>query len=627
MTPSSPRADPPGPDPSFEALLDYLKRSRSFDFTGYKRSTLMRRVEKRMKAVEVETYAAYLDYLEVHPDEFAQLFNTILINVTSFFRDPDAWDALRAEIVPRLVDGKGDAPVRVWSAGCASGQETYTLVMALAEAMGMDAFRERVKVYATDVDEAALAEARTAAYEAGELESLPPELRERYFEQASGRFVFRGDLRRFVIFGRHDLVQDAPISHLDLLACRNTLMYFNSAIQARILARFHFALNPSGLLFLGKAEMMRSHANLFEPVALKARIFARLPRTAFRDRMLLMGQAAGDGAASRMGSQMRLRDAALNAEPAAHVVVDLNGALALANSAARTLFGIGESDVGRPIQDLKLSYRPVELRSRIEQASTERRPLYLSNVDHLTADGDARAFDVQITPLLDGGSTLLGVSVAFVDVTRSQRLQTELESANQELETAYEELQSTNEELETTNEELQSTIEELETTNEELQSTNEELETMNEELQSTNEELETINEELRRRTEDLNTVNAYMTSILASLRLGVAVLDREMSVRIWNPRAEDLWGLRQAEVESQSLLNLDIGLPVERLKGPIRACLERRSGYQEVVLEATNRRGRAIQCRVTAAPLLGPDRDVRGVVLLMEEWSDGAAKA
>jgi two-component system CheB/CheR fusion protein len=618
MSSSTPRADP-----SFEALLDYLKRSRGFDFTGYKRSTLMRRVEKRMKTVEVEDYAAYVDYLEVHPDEFSHLFNTILINVTGFFRDPDAWESLRALVQQRLLEREGGEPIRVWSAGCASGEETYTLVMLLAEALGVDGFRERVKVYATDVDDAALAEARAASYDADDLAGLPAGLKERYFEQVAGRFVFRGDLRRYVIFGRHDLVQDAPISHLDLLVCRNTLMYFNTEIQARILGRFHFALNPTGLLFLGKAEMMRSHASMFGPVDLKARVFAKLPRSGFRDRLLMGAPGQGDGAGARMSFQVRLREAALNADPAAHLVVDLHGALALANDPARALFGIGDKDVGRPVQDLTLSYRPVELRSRIEQVTAERRAVYLSCVEHVTATGEARCYDVHVTPLLDAGM-LLGVSVAFVDVTRSQRLQTELEGANQELETAYEELQSTNEELETTNEELQSTIEELETTNEELQSTNEELETMNEELQSTNEELETINDELRRRTDDLNTVNAYMSSILASLRLGVVVLDREMSVRVWNPRAEDLWGLRQDEVESQSLFALDIGLPVERLKAPIRACLERRDDHQDVVLDAINRRGRPIRCHVSAAPLLGPDRTMRGVVLLMDDRTDGA---
>ncbi len=611
-------------DPSLESLLEYLKRGRGFDFTGYKRSSLARRIDKRMQEVGIEGYDAYRDYLELHADEFGRLFDTILINVTGFFRDPDAWEVLTGELLPQLLARReGGEPVRVWSAGCASGEETYTLVMVLAEALGIDGFRERVKVYATDVDDEALSRARQAVYPAKALEDVPEELRERYFEPLPGdRYVFRGDLRRNVIFGRHDLVHDAPISHLDLLVCRNALMYFNAEVQARILARFHFALRADGLLFLGKAEMMRSHGAVFVPVNLKARIFSRQPRLNARERLLLLARRTGTPR-GRGGptADPRLLEAAVNAEPAAQVVMSRDGALALANRPARSLFGLGEEDVGRPLQDLKLSYQPVELRSRIDQASAERRILHLNGVPHPAADGSPRVFDVQVTPLADGGGELLGVSVSFVDVTRYHHLQNELQDANQELETAYEELQSTNEELETTNEELQSTIEELETTNEELQSTNEELETMNEELQSTNEELETLNDELERRTAELNQFNAYMSSILTSLHVGVVVVDREIGVRVWNRQAEELWGVRADEVAGQAFLNLDIGLPVERLKAPVRSILDGKSEAEETVLECVNRRGRGIRCRVTAAPLLGPGREVRGAVLLMEEWA------
>jgi two-component system CheB/CheR fusion protein len=190
------------------------------------------------------------------------------------------------------------------------------------------------------------------------------------------------------------------------------------------------------------------------------------------------------------------------------------------------------------------------------------------------------------------------------------------------LETAYEELQSTNEELETTNEELQSTVEELETTNEELQSTNEELETMNEELQSTNEELQTINEELRQRTQEVNRANALLQSILTGLRAAVVVVSGDFNILLWNYRAEDLWGLRTDEVQGQSFLNLNIGLPVELLRGPVRSCLSGELDYQEVRLDAINRRGMRIQCRVTCTPLMDPDGGRQGAILLMDEVSN-----
>ena len=196
---------------------------RGFDFTGYKRSTLVRRVEKRMSEVGIKSFADYLDYLQVHPDEFPHLFNTILINVTSFFRDREAWDFLGSEIIPRLLAAKGqDALIRCWCAGTASGEEAYSLAILLTEALGVEAFRRRVKIYATDVDDAALAHARPGDTTAKDLESVPPELLDRYFDLVGSRYVFRTELRRSLIFGRHDLVHDAPISRLDLLLCRGS---------------------------------------------------------------------------------------------------------------------------------------------------------------------------------------------------------------------------------------------------------------------------------------------------------------------------------------------------------------------------------------------------------------------
>ena len=249
--------------PDFEALLSYLKRTRGFDFSGYKRPTLMRRMTKRLEMVGIGTFAEYVDFLEVHPDEFAQLFNTVLINVTAFFRDPEAWDYLRAQIIPALLAAKdADDHIRVWSAGCASGEEAYTLAIVLAEALGVDAFKQRVKIYATDVDDEALVHARLGSYKFDGPQDLPVALIDKYFEHTGDHYVFRPDLRRAIIFGRHDLFEDAPISRLDLLVCRNTLMYFNSEAQARIVARFHFALNDQGYLFLGKAEMLLVHAKL-----------------------------------------------------------------------------------------------------------------------------------------------------------------------------------------------------------------------------------------------------------------------------------------------------------------------------------------------------------------------------
>lgn len=611
--------------PELESLLNYIKRVRGFDFTGYKRSSLMRRVRKRMQMVGVEGFSDYVDYLEVHPPEFAELFNTILINVTSFFRDHSAWDYIGHEIIPRIVARKeAHEPIRIWSAGCASGQEAYTLAMILAEVLGIESFKERVKIYATDLDDEALNLARHASYSAKEIGNIPPELLERYFELVHDNYIFRKDLRRSVIFGRNNLVQDAPISRIDLLVCRNTLMYFNAEAQAKVISRFHFALNENGFLFLGKAEMLLSNNNSFTPVDLKRRIFNQMPRLNLRNRLMLMNNNHEDEETNYLSRHVRLRDAAFDTSVTAQIVVDLNGLLMLVNERARSLFGLVPLDLNRPLQDLEVSYRPVELRSCLDQVYNERRIVLLREVEWTVSSGELQYFDVQLAPLFDLNGGLLGAAITFNDVSRSKRLQQELEHSNQELEMAYEELQSTNEELETTNEELQSSNEELETTNEELQSTNEELETMNEELQSSNEELQTLNEELHRRTEELNTVNTFLSSILTSLRGGVVVLDRDLRILIWNVKAEDLWGLRFDEVQGQHFLNLDIGLSVDSILPPIRNCIAGvKSESTDMILNAINRRGKAIQCRVTCTPLIDQQQTIQGAILLMEELESG----
>src|SRR5437588_4626702 len=275
-------------DPALEELLEFLRTSRGFDFSGYKRGSLGRRITKRMHSVGLDDYRSYRELLEAEPQEFVELFNTILINVTSFLRDGEAWQYLGDEVVPMLLDSRGqDAPLRAWSAGCASGEEAYSLAVVLCDAVGEDAFRQRVKVYGTDADEEALATARLGRYRASAVKgTLDSEQVERYFEADGDDMVFRKDLRRAVIFGRHDLVQDPPISRVDVLVCRNTLMYFNADTQRRILSNFHFALNDGGYLFLGKSEALVSRTGLFVPADHKRHVFqnergARLGRSTF----------------------------------------------------------------------------------------------------------------------------------------------------------------------------------------------------------------------------------------------------------------------------------------------------------------------------------------------------------
>ncbi|MCD9874271.1 CheR family methyltransferase [Streptomyces guryensis] len=604
-------------DEELEELLGFLRDARGFDFTGYKRSSLGRRIRKRMTDTQITSYTDYRDRLETNAEEFNALFNTILINVTSFFRDPEAWTFLQREVMPELIARSGsEGEIRVWCAGCSSGEEAYSLAIMFAETLGLDETLERVKIYGTDVDDEALRDARSGLYPARSLEPLSSELRDKYFEQNGARFGFRSDLRRRVIFGRHDITRDAPISRLDLLICRNTLMYFNVEAQTQIIDRFHFALREGGCLFLGKAEMLLNDAERFEVMSMRQRVFRRRPGEAtppYQPAPVKIRAGTG-GELTSVARHRQLRDLILDATPSAALAVDSEGMVVLVTRHARVQFGLTATDIGRPFQDLEISYRPVELRSLVEQATHERRSVRINGVERRVAD-DVQYFDILVQPVTGSDGVPVATHITFTDVTVATQLKSEVKRVREDLETAYEELQSTNEELETTNEELQSSIEELETTNEELQSTNEELETTNEELQSGNEELETMNEEMRVRTEELDEARTFLEAVLTSVAAGIVVLDQGLKVKSWNRGAVDMWGLRPDEVLDQPFHGLDFGLPTAKLRETIERCVDTGRRGEPLPVQAVNRLGRSMICTVHCSPFDGHNG---GVVLLME---------
>jgi two-component system CheB/CheR fusion protein len=609
-------------DPDFENLIRYIQESRGLDFRGYKRTSLQRRITLRMKEVDVEDFDGYQAFLEVHPQEFIELLNTVLINVTSFFRDREAWEVVRREIVPSVLARAGSSdPIRIWSVGCASGEEPYSIAMLFAEAMGIPEFCRRVKVYATDLDEDALRSARHAAYSWRDVEELEPEFVERYFEQANGQYVFQRELRKCVIFGRHNVVHDAPISRIDLLLCRNLLIYLETDTQNVVLPRLHYALIDDGVLFLGKAETQLARSKLFRPLNTKYRLFQKVPQEWRRSVGGSLGLSNGVRPEG-IPPQLRLLEAIVDDASAAYIVVNEEGDVIFANGSARRMLEVGEGDIGKPFQDLSISYRPSELRGRIEEARRLGRPLRIEHQDFHRPPAEPIRLTVEIRPLMGRDNRPYATLLSFTDTTRTFVLQQELEAAQESLETTIEELQSANEELETTNEELQSTNEELETTNEELQSTNEELETMNEELRSTNEELEAANEELRLYSEQAGEFRSYAESVLRSVNDGIIVLNSDGTVRSWNRWSENTWGLRAEEVVGQRFADLDIGLPVKSLQDDVMDIMSGQKHHAERVISGIDRRGRSLTCRVRLSALMLDDRSPQGVVLIIEDLTE-----
>ncbi len=600
-------------DADFDDLLLFLRENRGVDFSSYKRTSLERLVERRRLAAGAEHVRGYLDRLLVDPAEVTRLFDGLLINVTSFFRDPPAWSSLASTLVPSMLAVlPDDEPLRVWSAACATGEEAYSLAMLFHGLLGDEAFRARVKVYATDIDEPALAVARTGHYPAARLSELSAEQRETYFT-GPDRTVFRSDLRQNIIFGRHDLLADAPISRVSLLTCRNALMYFNAEAQSRILERFAFALHEQGLLMLGRPEMLLTYNDLFNPIDLPHRIFRANRRPA-----PVRFRGYGPAAQAREATLRRLVGAAFVGGSEAELVLDAEQVVVLVNDAAIARLGVAQDDVGRAFAELDLSFRPVEPRGLVNDALRESTYGSFTGVPWPGRTGADRYWDVHVTPL-GGEPEPLGVQISFLDVTRLRTAEHGLADAAQERQRTLFDLQSSTEDLETTNEELQSAIEELETTNEELQSTNEELETMNEELQGTNEELQTVNDELRERTGEIGEVNAFLESILSGLRNAIIVVDAEHKVLVWNAGAERLWGLRAYEVEGELLSELSGLVPRENLATCLSAVLSTGRSCPADTLLMTIRTGEQLLITLTGAPLHDRIGQVRGAILTMDD--------
>ena len=566
-------------DLTLQEFVEALAREQGPDLRGYKCSTLERRVRKSMQAARVAGYREYLERIREDAREGARLLDAVLINVTEFFRDPQAWEYVRAHVLPPLLSAlkPGDS-FRAWSAGCASGEEPYSLAILLAEFFGDKLPEIDIKIYATDVDEEALQVARRGEYPADRLRRMRAEWRERYFAGV-GQMRINRELRRMVIFGRSGLSNDAPISHCQLVMCRNVLIYFDGAAQRQVLARLHYAVEPGGYLFLGKAETKMMDSQLFYAVNARWRIFQR-PGAAGNGQMDTGGEAAMADIFSNDKAQqevLRLRQFQIDVLAAlrpAVIVLDNHDLITAHNDAAVALWGVtGMRLTGKRLQNSELVARSPEIAAQME--TLKAKPMPITFPTTVRIEGLERQVAVTLRPILDSEGRIAGSIIYGEDVTDHGKLQ----GAVEQLEATSEELQSSNEELETTNEELQSTNEELETTNEELQSTNEELETTNEELQSLNEELENMNEELEHRTQELNVVNNRYAETLQSMPWPVVLVDHETRIQLWNTAAKKLFGVAASSVIGVNVESLPLHHNMRNaLVRRVRQVLDRKRG-------------------------------------------------
>ena len=577
----------------FEDILQKLRDARNFDFGSYKRATLYRRILRRIQDRSLKNLADYSRFLDNHPTEYDALLSSMFIKATSFFRDPAMWDTLSAKLLPKvLADRRPGEGIRVWCAGCATGEEAFSVSIALAEALGPSFSNQEVKVFGTDTDESAIVKARHAHFSANQVEDVPPRILKEWFVEDAGGYTVRKDIRRAVVFGVNNLLTDAPISRLDLILCRNVFIYLDADVQERILTRFHYALRRNGILVLGKSEMIPVAARIFETVDLARRIYRKDgARDAVAEKQRLSGlirQETLDRAdAAEQGGMDRFPRYVMDSIRLPLVVTSPDGTVLVWNAAASSLWGRGEAEAtGKRLTTLNLPGLSGDLLIEKTRAVREGKAQSERAAGTISRNGSPQIhLEVEVSALVDATGARVGLAYIAHDVTSKRSLEADLRNAHEERQTAIEEMQtineemqSSNEELETTNEELQSSNEELQTTNEELQSTNEELETTNEELQSTNAELDATNRELAHRTDEMNKLAFYHRTIIRSLSAAVVVTDPEGRISMWSLAAERLLGLAESEALGQVLWTLSVPALPRQLLARLRKALQQNRG-------------------------------------------------
>ena len=582
------------PGDALSTIYSLLRTHTGHDFAEYKDRAFQRRVQRRMQVVQTAGLEEYVEQLQKDPDEVRALLRDLLIGVTNFFRDDAALRTLETVVIPKLFEGKNtDDEVRVWVVGCATGEEAYSIAILLREHMDTLEVAPKVQIFATDIDEAAMGGARAARYGVDLVKGVSPERLKRFFVHEGGSYHLVRSLREMCIFSTHSVIRDPPFSRLDLISCRNLLIYLKPALQEQIIPLFHYALRPSGYLFLGSSENVGRYAELFLPLDKKNRIFQRrdmVMRPSLPFRQFVSGsrrEGAGSGA-----NHSPLLQRSEQLHNVANTIVERFGpTYVIVDEAGEALFfsaGTGkylEFAAGPPSRDIVLMARPglrADLRAALHHAKESGRRAAHDRIP-VETNGGVHMIDLVVEPIIRGNETTYGI--VFADhaparthdepgsARRPAGEDDTIQQIEEELQKTKQRLQSTIEELETANEEFRSSNEELMSVNEELQSSNEELETSKEELQSVNEELETVNSELTNKVDELDRANSDLNNIFQSTQIATIFLDRNIVIRSFTPPVTKLFNLISGD-QGRPLTDLVSRLVYPDLENDIRAGLD-----------------------------------------------------
>ena len=588
--------DPQASEPLLEEILLQLRSVTGHDFQHYKRATVLRRIERRLHVTGQPDLAAYLHYLEEHQDESAALLADMLIGVTNFFRDREAFEALERHVLPQLVSepdpSEGAGEIRIWSAGCSTGEEAYSLAILACEQLAVEQRASQVQVFATDLDERAIVNARQGSYPESIVTDVPPSRLRQFFVREDQHYHVRKEIREKVLFARHNLLSDPPFSQLNLIVCRNLLIYLDREIQKDILRMFHFALRPGGFLFLGTSESAELASELFAVVDKRNRIYRARevnhsnPRSGRQltgaDLPNLQVRIPGKAKAARKPDFAEVHHRALARCTPPSLIIDGEGTILHLSEGVGRYMQLGGGELSRNLLNLVLPSLRLALRSSLFQARQGSEAVTSRPVD--LGEGEQRSqVEITVQPHKDEFSTGEYLLVVFDERAPDLSLplpgairQTDsmvLNNLERELQRTRLQLQETIEQSEVSSEELTASNEEMQAINEELRSASEELETSKEELQSINEELLTVNYELKNKVEETDKVNDYLSNLIASTDIATVFVDRNLHIRWFTPRATDLFNMLPVDT-GRSLLDITHRLDYPALGDDARAVVK-----------------------------------------------------
>ena len=536
---------------SLPTICDLLGKFTLLDFKHYKTSTLVRRIQRRMQVLHVESVETYIERLRARKAEAEALFNELLINVTSFFRDPEAFSALKSEVLAKLIDERsGPDKVRIWVAGCSTGEEAYTIAILCREILETLDNPPIVQILATDIDESALQIARKGSYRSTIQASVSPERLTKYFTKSGGRYQVKKPLRELCLFSIHNLVNDPPFSQIDLISCRNVLIYLGPHLQKKLFPVFHYSLRPGGYLFLGTSESLSAHRELFRPVNTKHRI-AQRKTTAIRPQTSLPGTVPNylahfqDTKASEVDLGLIGQRIALDELAAKYLIVNDEGQIVSASAGISKYIDIGEGQFQNNVIKLVKPSLRAPLRAAFNSARKEKRKIVNEACAFKTETHVERVgLIVQPMPQLGEENGLYWIAFQYLGILLKQ----DAVLAPQSTEADAELLDQLERELVVLREDLDRSVQDLEASNEELKSSNEELLSMNEELQSANEELEVSKEEIQNANDALQRANSDLENLLASTRIATLFLSDDLTIRGFTPAMSELYNIQSADV-------------------------------------------------------------------------------